>query len=262
LTKSDNDHIQFIIKLIADCQTTVVKKERAEICKRIYEYLLHKAFNYVNKIPKLKEVVIRKAYEFKLEGIPELTQTIDEFLTAIGEPLTVPSVPSVPSVVPSAVPIVEDCPCCDRDSDNNDGYLDTWTQWIEDPSWSDKYYRKGGPCDQEKARSKLMQDLFKKENLKFTIKVMPLYYEWDKTNETTTNVNRYKKMCSFIDANRHALMEHDVREALLKSLFKEKNLKYYDRYMNEYYEWEADAPKVNRYKKMCLFIDTYWYVLV
>lgn len=274
LTKSDHDHREYIIKLIADC-VTADKKEKAEICKRIYEYLLHKALHYVNKVPKFKAVTIEKAYEFKLEGIPELTQTIDEFLTAIGEPLVepiavpsvVPSVPSVvPSVVPSAVPsvapIVEDCPCCDRDCDNNDGYLDTWTEWIEDPYLGDKYYRKGGPCDQEKARSKLMQDIFKKEELTFTCKVMPLYYEWAKTNETTSNVNRYKKMCSFIDANRHALMEHDVRKSLMTSLFKEKNLKYYDRYMNEYYEWEADAPKVNRYKKMCLFIDTYWYALV
>jgi len=250
LTKSDHDHREFLIKLIADCQTTTNKKEKAEICIRIYEYLLHNALHYVNKTPKFKDTVIRKAYELKLEGIPELTQIIDEFLTAIGEPLVEPSV--IPSV-PSVVPIVEYCPCCDNDSD--DGYFDTWSQYLGDNT-------KGGPCDQEKARSKLMQDLFKKENLKFTIKVMPLYYEWAKTNETTTNVNRYKKMCSFIDANRHALMEHDVREALMTSLFKEKNLKYYDRYMNEYYEWEAGAPKVNRYKKMCLFIDAYWYLLV
>ena len=228
MIKSDHDHREFIIKLIADCVTTTDKKEKGEICIRIYEYLLHKALHYVNKTPKFKDTVIRKAYEFKLEGIPELTLIIDEFLTAIGEPLV--------------EPIVEYCPCCDR-SDSSDEYLDTWTQLGD---------KKSGPCDQE--RSKLMQDLFKKEDLTFTHKVMPLYYEWEKT---APKVNRYKKMCLFIDANRHALMEHDVREALLKSLFKRKNLKYYDGYMNEYYEWEADAPKVNRYKKMSLFIEQY-----
>ena len=250
LTKSDHDHIEYIIKLIAECQTTTDKKEKGEICIRIYEYLLHKALHYVKKTPKLKAVTIRKAYELKLEGIPELTQIIDDFLTAIGEP----SVPSVPSV-----PIVEYCSYCDDcdsdDCDSDDGYFDTWTQCIEDPYLGDKYYRKGGPCDQEKARSKLMQDIFKKEELTFTCKVMPLYYEWAKTNEKTAKANRYKKMCLFIDANRHTLMEHDVRKSLMQSLFKKKNLKFYNAYMNDYYEWEKDCPKMNRYKKMCLFIE-------
>jgi hypothetical protein len=102
-----------------------------------------------------------------------------------------------------------------------------------------------------------MQDIFKKEELTFTCKVMPLYYEWAKTNEKTTKANRHKKMCLFIDANRHTLMEHDVRKSLMQSLFKKKNLKFYNAYMNDYYEWEKDCPKMNRYKKMCLFIDDY-----
>ena len=195
LTKSDNDHREFIQKLLAEFESTSVKKEKGEICKRIYEYLQHKALNYLNETPKLKGIVIKKAYELKSDvpSLTELMQAIDNFLTAIGEPL----VPSVPSVVPSvpSVPIVEYCSYCD-DCDSDDGYFDTWTQCIEDPYLGDKYYRKGGPCDQEKARSKLMQDIFKKEELTFTCKVMPLYYEWEKT---APKANRYKKMCLFIN---------------------------------------------------------------
>lgn len=191
VTKSDNEHRAFIMKLIADFESTTVRKQKEEICKRIYDYLLHNALNYVNKTQKFKDTVIKKAYELKSEGIPELIQSIDNFLTAIGEPL-----------VPSVIPIVEDCPYCDKDcnedcdEDSDDGYLDTWTQYIEDPYLCDKYYRKGGPCDQEKARSKLIQDIFKKEELTFTRKVMPLYYEWEKT---APKLNRYKKVCLFIE---------------------------------------------------------------
>jgi len=83
---------------------------------------------------------------------------------------------------------------------------------------------------------------------------MPLYYEWAKT---APKMDVYKKMCLFIDANKHTLMEHDVRKSLMQSLFKKKNLKFYNAYMNDYYEWEKNAPKVNRYKKMCLFINDY-----
>ena len=246
LAKSGHDHREYIIKLIADCESTVGKNEKGEICIRIYEYLLHKALNYVKKTPKLKAVTIRKAYEFKKEEIPELTQSIDNFLTAIGEPLVRSVVPSVPSV-----PIVEYCPCCDSD----DEYIDTWSQCIEDPYWGDNM--KGGSCDQEKARSKLMQDLFKKEDLTFTIKVMPFYYEWAKTNEKNTNVNHYKKMCLFIEANRHALMEHDVCEVLMKSLFEKEKLVFTPDIMDVYYNSEVQTVRANRYKKMMLFINAY-----
>jgi predicted alternative tryptophan synthase beta-subunit len=103
---------------------------------------------------------------------------------------------------------------------------------------------------------------------------MDMYYKWQKN---APKLNRYKKMCSFIEANKNALMEPqepekqektkepektqepqevDARKILMKSIFKRKNIDFNDNYMDMYYKWEKDAPKVNRYKKMCTFVET------
>jgi len=292
VAKSDNDHRNFIVALIANCQTTTDKKEKAEICKSIYEYMLHKALKYVNKTPKFKEVVIRKAYELKLEGIPELTKIIDEFLTAIGvalyDPLYDPKrlikeclhckeIESDSESEDSEESDSEDSEESDiedseeSDSDETDSeesdsdyseseesdsdYVDICSQSIEDPYWGDKYYRKGGPC--EKARSKLMQTIFKKEKLTFEPNVMDLYNDWQKT---APKMDVYKKMIAFVGANRHALMEPQEKEQrakLMKQLFEKEKLEFNDKIMRLYYDWERMAPKVNRYKKMMLFINGY-----
>jgi len=117
VTKSDNDHRYFIQKLITEFETTVEKKQKGEICKFIYEYLQYEALDYIKKTPRLKAVVIRKAYELKADApdFTELIKSIDNFLTSIGAPLTDPS------------SFIEECPYCndcdddlDDDSDDSD----------------------------------------------------------------------------------------------------------------------------------------------
>jgi len=133
-----------------------------------------------------------------------------------------------------------------------------------------------------------MATLLKKENIPFNRKAMLLYYKWDANK---ANVGRYERMRLFVEANRDALMEltnsiaakpmvqpivepimepivepmepmvesvesnDDPRKDLMMSIFEKKNLEFKDDYLRDYYEWEKNAPKLNRYKKMCMFIE-------
>ena len=172
-----------------------------------------------------------------MEGpdIPELVESVHNLLNALYAPLDAPSVvPSVPSVVPSVPSVVHSVP-------------------LVEPLVKDK------PIS-------FMATLLKKENIPFNRKVMHLYYKWDAPKK----VNRYQRMCLFVEANRDALMklsvkpmepmvesivEPDPRKDLMMSIFKKKNIEFHNNYMNDYYKWEKNAPRLNRYKKMCLFIE-------
>ena len=93
----------------------------------------------------------------------------------------------------------------------------------------------------------------------FNTEIMKWY---DTCPKKTPTLNRSQKMKAFIDSNKDILMqyeesENENRKMLMMSIFKKKNLKFKDVYMDMYYKWQKNAPKQNRYKKMCSFIQAH-----
>jgi len=92
----------------------------------------------------------------------------------------------------------------------------------------------------------------------FNMEIMKWY---DTCAKKTPTLNRSQKMKAFIDSNKDTLMfleegQNENRKMLMVSIFQKKNLEFKDMYMDMYYKWEKDAPKVNHYKKMCTFVET------
>ena len=93
----------------------------------------------------------------------------------------------------------------------------------------------------------------------FNAEIMKWY---DTCPKKTPTLNRSQKMKAFIHSNNDILMqyeegENENRKMLMMSIFKKKNLKFKDVYMDMYYKWQKNAPKQNRYKKMCSFIQAH-----
>ena len=68
------------------------------------------------------------------------------------------------------------------------------------------------------------------------------------------------EVAAIIAANNDVNMQYEEREnrkILMMSIFKKKNLKFKNVYMDMYYKWQKNAPKLNRYKKMCSFIQAH-----
>ena len=138
----------------------------------------------------------------------------------------------------------------DEDSEEDEDEEDIRSSYIENLAERNK---------NDEERSKLMAKLFKEENLTFNFGFMNLYYDWEKT---APKMNRYQKMKAFIHANKKAFMdleddETKKRKTLMATVFKKRNLEFKDEYMDMYYEWQKTAPKLNRYKKICMFIEAH-----
>ena len=93
----------------------------------------------------------------------------------------------------------------------------------------------------------------------FNTEIMKWY---DTCPKKTPTLNRSQKMKAFIHSNKDILMqfeegENENRKMLMMSIFQKKNLKFKDVYMDMYYKWQKNAPKQNRYKKMCSFIQAH-----
>jgi len=216
----------------------------------MYDYLTSDALDFVKKNTVFKQVTIKKAYELKSDGydIPELIESIDNFLKTIGAPLNEIQ--------------VEECPYCDCYGEEKEEEEEEEKEEEEEEEEEEEKEEKEEE-EKNKNRSILMQKLLKEENLIFNDKVMDLYYEWVNDLDISAKMNRYKMMKLFIEANKHALMEPqesqepDPRKTLLMSIFKKKNIEFKDNYMHIYYNWEKNAPRLNRYKKMCAFIEQF-----
>lgn len=85
------------------------------------------------------------------------------------------------------------------------------------------------------------------EYITYNPKIMKEFEKWK--NDCTTNDNQ--TMEAFIQAKSDSF----ERVKLMKHIFLNMNLIFKDEYMDLYYKW--NAPKVNRYKKMCLFIEAH-----
>jgi hypothetical protein len=231
---TDEDMKNHIHKYVKEIQATVGRKEKAKLAQILYDYMTNESLDYVKGYEKLKNAAIERANSFKKDckEFPELIASLNAFLTAVGDPLD-----------ERALVIKEDSKEFPELIESLDNFLTTT----------------GAPLDEEKGHSQWMKNLLIIENLTFNDKVMDLYYEYEKTSP---RLNRFKNMKAFIKANRDALVEPvdpqiEAHKTLMMSIFQKKNLEFKDVYMDMYYEWQKNAPKLNRYKKMCAFIDAH-----
>ena len=172
VTPTDEDMKNHIFKCIKAVEDSVGTKEKAKLAKILYDYMTNESLDYVKGYEKLKKVAIERAYYIKrkCEEFPELTKSLNVFLTAVGAPLDEP-----------VVECVKYCTC---------------DKCIEKQTMKEIMKQEDEYCK----RWQLMKKLFKEENLVFDDdNVMDLYYEWE---ETVPRLNRYEKMKAFIDANR------------------------------------------------------------
>lgn len=172
--KEVNQHIRSLIDTVHD---SIGKTEKAKSFKNMYDYLTNNGLDYVKMNPGLKDVTIKKAYEFKTEAgeFSEMVTSIDGFLTLIGAPL---------------YPVrIEPSTCCDQEEEQKQPW-----RVFDSPYWDNDYKKDKEEKDKE-ARSTMMQTLFKKEGLDFDNTTMDMYYEWEKT---APRWNRHKKMMGFI----------------------------------------------------------------
>ena len=107
--------------------------------------------------------------------------------------------------------------------------------------------------------SVMLKKHFKEENLTFNMEFMKWYYTCAKKTPT---LNTSQKMKAFIDSNKDTLMEfeeseNENRKMMMMSIFQKKKIPFKDVYMDMYYKWQKNAPKQNRYKKMCSFIHAH-----
>ena len=79
----------YIKKYINAVENGTNKREKAEYVKTLYDYMTNECKEFVLKHKEFKKSTINKAYSIKAEcqEIPELIQSLDDFLTAIGAPL-------------------------------------------------------------------------------------------------------------------------------------------------------------------------------
>ena len=86
---TSKNHFEFI----SICLDRVIMSPTSEIkalhAKTLYDYLTHEAFTFVMGQLYFKSVVIKRAYRLKIicADFIELTNSINSFLAAIGEPL-------------------------------------------------------------------------------------------------------------------------------------------------------------------------------
>jgi len=236
-----NDRIR---KYLSEIASTKNRKEKADIATVMFKHMTD-ATQFVENQQEFKKTAIDRAYYLKVnenaDELSELMEAIDAFLVTVRAPLEIPS-----------EYIKQD----DRKYEEDRKYEQD--EYIEECVY--RWPKFVGNVDKHKddhERIVMLKKLFEEENLTFKIEYMNWYYDWE---ETAPKLNRYQKMKAFIDANKHALMdledkENDERKKLMVSIFKKKNIEFKDVYMDMYYEWGKNAPKENRYKKMCSFID-------
>ena len=217
------DFKNYVSKSLSEIESRTNNKEKACIASIMFNYMT-KTLHLVEQYKEFKHIAIDRAYHLKLdnaEEFPELIQSIDAFLVAVGAPLTQEK-------------YVDEC-----------GY--TWNAFVGKP---DKH-------KDDNERIILLKKIFQEENFTFKIEYMNWYYTWE---ETAPRLNRYQKMKLFIRENKKELIDledtqKEERKTLMMSIFKKNNLEFKDVYMDMYYEWQKNAPKENRYKKMCSFIQ-------
>ena len=244
-----SDFKQYIRKCLSEIASTTSRKEKAHIATTMFNYMTNDGLPFVKEYQEFKKTAIDRAYYLKCKEteFEELMESLDAFLVAIGAPLAIPS-----EYVESEE---------DHEEQEDRKYEDRkyeQDEYIDECGY--KWHKFVGNLDKNKdnkERIVMLEQLFKKENLTFKIEYMNLYYDWEKT---APRLNRYQKMKAFIHANKQLLMgfedtENEERKKLMMSIFKKKNLEFKDVYMDMYYEWQKNAPKENRYKKMCSFIE-------
>jgi len=125
------------------------RQKQSDICKVIYDYL-RRSLDFLKRKPSMMKTCIKTAYRLKSqsEGFPELVESIDAFLTEVGEPL-------VPLYDTKCIKCLH-CKESDSESEESDSeseesdseseesdsdYVDT-SQSIADKCWANKYNQK------------------------------------------------------------------------------------------------------------------------
>ena len=86
---TSTNHSEFIGRCIDLILHSTTSESKALHAKTLYEYMTVQAFNFVVGNPYFKLVAIKKAYDLKIycSEFIELENSLNCFLTAIGEPL-------------------------------------------------------------------------------------------------------------------------------------------------------------------------------
>ena len=81
---SDKEHIDFIARTLDSCETND-RNTSVKHCIALYDYLL-KELDFVKKHRRFKKIAIDKAYYLmaRVDDVPEMIQSIENFLRAIG----------------------------------------------------------------------------------------------------------------------------------------------------------------------------------
>jgi hypothetical protein len=85
-------HINAIKTMLAECDKTKGKENKAVIAIKILDYVSGEALDFTKSTDKFKEAVINKCYEIKQNNadMPEVVKKVDETLVKLGASTTIP----------------------------------------------------------------------------------------------------------------------------------------------------------------------------
>lgn len=226
----DKKHIDMIHQIVDHFPFCRSKKEKAKYAIKLFDYIANDGLVIVHKSYKYKKSAIAKAYQLKLESDdPELIESIDNFLNVLGLSLNPFTVIDTTGDSELVTEIASEIGLQISDKQNKE-YLEYFREYCFN---NDVY------TDSSEKKKEEMQIYFK-----------PLMEELK-----DFNMQLKERSFQYKESHKKALYE-DSKKKLLTQIFEKKNLDFKDIYMDMYYIWSKSAPKVNRYKKMCMFIDT------
>lgn len=202
----DKKHEQILYLFFNDISSANNRENKAKCAAEMFKFMTNEGLRFVNKFKVYRLTTISKAYEFKLqsEGVPELIQAIDEYLTAIGEPLEDPiQKDRIDIALINKIAIELGLPIVHPDDylKNFRAYISNEEIYIDSDEKKRQEMRRylenlHKVSKSEDARKDLMMSIFQKKNIEFNDNVMQMYYKWEKT---APRLNRFKKMCLFIE---------------------------------------------------------------
>ena len=229
----DKKHIDMIHQIVDHFPFCRSKKEKAKYAIKLFDYIANDGLVIVHKSYKYKKSAIAKAYQLKLESDdPELIESIDNFLNVLGLSLNPFTVIDTTGDSELVTEIASEIGLQISDEQNKE-YLQHFREYCFN---NDVY------TDSSEKKKEEMQIYFK-----------PLMEELKDFNMQLKALK--ERSFQYKESHQKALHE-DSKKKLLTQIFEKNNLDFKDIYMDMYYIWSKNAPKVNRYKKMCMFIDT------
>jgi len=234
--------------------------------KIMYDYIFIHCMDDLFHNPRLKKVVIEKAYDYKefiLENMPNLdcVSSINKVLVKLQLPLYRPSVDTIATVatVPATVVTETTAVATTAVTDTTVATVpatDTTADAVKEKSVA--------PNDDEINRIKLLKSILAKYKISYKDELITHYYQWLKTQTFPSKLNRYQKLEAFVKTvllsgpfTPNDTISHIT---LLKSILAKYNLSYRDEIITQYYHWlTSHSPypyNLNRYQKLEAFVKT------